>query len=43
MLVAKHHTRQRLDLDILHARPLDLREVTHLSLGEFDIVKILGR
>ena len=38
--VAEHDAGQRLDLDVLHRVALLLREVAHLSLGEFDVVEV---
>ena len=41
VLVAQHHAGHRFDFDILHAVALNLREIAHLSLGEFDILALL--
>ncbi len=39
--MAKHHAGQRFHLDIGHAGALDLREIAHLCLREFDILALL--
>ncbi len=43
ILMAEHHTRQRLDLDILERGALVLGEVAHLLLREADVVEIAAR
>ena len=43
MLVAEHHARQGLHLDILHRVALDAGEVTHLALREGDVLDGLFR
>ena len=43
MRVAKDNAGQRFNLDVFHRVPLDLREVAHLGLREFDILQILTR
>jgi hypothetical protein len=40
MAVAEHHAGQRLDLDVVHALALLLREVAHLRLREFYVLEI---
>ena len=40
-LVAQDNTRQRLDFSVGDRGALDLREVAHLGLGEFDVVNVL--
>jgi hypothetical protein len=40
VLVAENDAGKRLDLDIPERVPLDLREIAHLRLGEFDILEI---
>jgi hypothetical protein len=42
VLVAEDHAGQRLDLDLLHAVLLDLREVAHLRLRELDVLQVLA-
>ena len=43
VLVAEHHARQRLDLDVEHRFALMLREIAHLFLREPDVVEIAPR